>query len=170
MNEPTVERCPTLEELLQAGDCELSPERRASVLAHLQDCSVCQAREGRAAQMLRDVHGYLAGAFGEERQQARQHDFNASLHKLKQALIHQSVGWPLGRWLPMAALMPVFIVALLLSRSGTVVLQADELLQRAAAAERLRPRGSVQRVRVRLMPPDALAIPPRATASFTIVQ
>jgi hypothetical protein len=171
VKEPTVDRCLTLEELLQAGDCELSPETHASVLAHLERCRVCQARDHHALRTLRDVQGYLAGAFGEERQQARRHEFAAGLHKKKQARIHQSIGWPLGRWLPMAALLPVFIVALLLSRSGTVVLQADELLQRAAAAERLRPRGSVQRVRVRLMPFDAVTIPPRrATATFTIVQ
>jgi hypothetical protein len=170
VKEPTVDRCPTLEELLQAGDCELSPEAHASVLAHLERCTFCQARDHHALRTLRDVQGYLAGVFGEERQQARREEFAAGLHKKKQARIHQSIGWPLGRWLPMAALLPVCIVALLLSRTGTVVLHADEVLQRAAAAERLRPRGSIQRVRVRLMPPDALAMPPRATASFTIVQ
>jgi hypothetical protein len=170
VKELIVARCPTLEELLQAADSELSPEAHATVLQHLQQCAICQARDRHAFRILRDVQGYLAGAFGEERQQARQHEFQLGLHKLKQTLIHQSIGWPLRRWLPMAALMPVFIVALLLSRTGTVVLQADEILQRAVNAERMRPRGAVQRVRVRLMPPGALALPPRATASFTIVQ
>jgi hypothetical protein len=170
VNDLTVERCPTLEELLQAADCELSPEAHATVLQHLQQCAVCQARDRHALRTLRDVHGYLAGAFGEERQQARQQDFQAGLHKRKQSLIHHPIGSPLRRWLPMAALTPVLIVALLLSRTGTVVLQADELLHRAVHAERMRPRGAVQRVRVRLMPPGALALPPRATASFTLVQ
>jgi hypothetical protein len=170
VNDLTVERCPTLEELLQAADCELSPEAHATVLRHLPQCAVCQARDRRALRTLRDVHGYLAGAFGEERQQARQQDFQAGLHKLRQALIHHPIGSPLRRWLPMAALTPVLIVAVLLSRTGTVVLQADELLQRAVHAERMRPRGAIQRVRVRLMPPGALALPPRATASFTLVQ
>jgi hypothetical protein len=170
VNELIVERCPTLEELLQAADSELSPEAHATVLQHLQQCAICQARDRHALRTLRDVHGYLAGAFGEERQQARQHEFSVGLHKLRQALIHGSIGWPWRRWLPMAALLPVFIVALLLSRTGTVVLQADELLQRAVQAEQRRPRGAVQRVRVRLLSPSAMAIPPRATASFTIVQ
>jgi hypothetical protein len=170
VREQTVPRCPALEDLLQADDLELSPEAHASVLDHLQHCAVCQARDRHALRTLRDVNRYLAGEFGEERQQARQHDFQVGLHKLRQALIHRSIGWPLRRWLPMAALTPVFMVALLLSWTGTVVVQADEFLQRAVAGERLRPRGSIQRVRVRLMPPNALAIPPRATASFTIVQ
>jgi hypothetical protein len=170
VKEPIADRCPTLEQLLQAADCELSPEAPATVPHHLHQCAICQARDRHVLRTLRDVHGYLAGAFGEERQQARQLEFQAGLHKLKQALIHQSIGWPFRRWLPMAALMPVLIVALLLSRTGMVVLQADEILQRAVTAERMRPRGAIQRVRIRLMPPNALALPPRASAAFTIVQ
>lgn len=66
MKEPTVERCPTLEELLQAADCELSPEAHAAVLQHLQECAVCHARDRHTLRTMRDIHGYLAGAFGEE--------------------------------------------------------------------------------------------------------
>jgi hypothetical protein len=167
----TVVRCQALEDLLQASDGDtLSPDAQASVQAHRRDCAICQGRDHHAHPTSRAVDSVRAGECGEDRQQVRQREFGVRLHRLRQVLIHRSIGWPLRRWLPIAALTPVFIVALLLSRTGTVVVRADEFLQRAVAGERQRPRGSIQRVRVRLLPPNALAIPPRATASFTIVQ
>jgi hypothetical protein len=165
------ERCPALEDLLQAEDSALSPEAQARVLTHLRHCVSCRTRVfAKAATRDASVPKHLARLYSEEAQRGRRARFTEQLHERKQARIHRAAGWALRRWLPMAAITPVVILGFLLSQTHEVVVQADELLQRAATIEQTRAVSSGQRVRMRWMPPNATPIPALGFASFTATQ
>lgn len=143
--------CPTLEELILAHADGVSLRERLRLLAHLARCAACRAE-------IRYVETVLAvvraederddGAWDEESPRPSHAEFLTRLRAQERMLAqraHASRAW---RWVPVAAMVPLVIVALLLSRTHVAVLQADELLRRAVQEEDARPAGTVLKYRL----------------------
>lgn len=160
MCERDVERCPTLADMERASDGELSsPAERDAFDAHLRRCPACRDRMQGYASFTRRIGQTLTGDDESRRTRPRRTRamrsarFAEALHSRKQAHIHRrTASRPLMRWLSVAAVAPLLAIGILFSRTNTVVVHADELLTRAVTFERARPVGSMQRVRIRLMP------------------
>jgi hypothetical protein len=105
---------------------------------------------------------------GDAAAEARFQRFLERLHARKQQRIHRPAGWPMRRWLPIAATLVVFAVFIFEPRN--VVIEADALVQHAASVELTRPAGSAQRVHVTLTPPNRLALAGVGVASYTTEQ
>lgn len=170
MCERDVERCPTLADMERASDGELSsPAERDAFDAHLRRCPACRDRRQGYASFTRRIGQTLTGddeaprARPRRTRAMRSARFAEALHSRKQAHIHRrTAARPLLRWLSVAAVAPLLAVGILFSRTNTVVVHADELLTRAVTFERARPVGSMQRVRIRLMPAyDGASLGPR---------
>lgn len=96
---------------------------------------------------------------------ARNREFARRLHKQKQKLIHRpapATAW-VRQWLPAAAVIPLLILGLALSRLQTVV-RAEELLTRATKHESSLPATRNNDLRVELKSGLALATTPAAAA------
>jgi hypothetical protein len=156
VSELTVDRCPSLVQLLMAEERELPAQEQLAIDLHTSRCPKCRQQLHEQDHVIREVKEHCRRVFGPDAQRRRFGDFQARLHDLQQASIHHHATFRIRRWLPLAALIPVgFLGLLLLYQSHAAIVQADELLTRAAAVERDRPIGTRQRVRMRLLDGEA---------------
>jgi hypothetical protein len=174
-----IDPCPSLGDLVLAADGGLSPSHKTSMMAHLRQCAACRDRLNQANAFLEasadmeaadgaveisssDSVSVAAMAIGldeelgaeydsEAKTEARNHEFVRRLHRQKQDVIHRQPAGRMRQWLPAAALIPLLIVGLTVSRMQTVV-RAEELLSRASHHERSQPADRLQRVHIRLTP------------------
>jgi hypothetical protein len=166
--------CPDVAELELASEGELPKRRLESVREHVRRCARCRERLGEASNVI--------AAYGEvicdapptpaeiDAADARYDRFRARLReeaaqpqarpRLRPAVVATS-SWPAlalktrmkaRPWLPVAAALPVIVLALVFSRSYTSTLKADELLTRAVVREQAAPKATVQRVQIHFTP------------------
>lgn len=155
MDERRPDSCPSFSELIRAHERELPPEECASVTAHAGRCAACQARLREADAIIQAAGSTLTvDVFNDPASRARAERFAEKLHERKQTRIHRPAQRPMHRWVSVAAVLPLLITGLLLSRPNTTILHADELIARAVTQARQRPAGAIamQRVRIRLTP------------------
>jgi hypothetical protein len=158
--------CPDVAELLLASEGELSKRRLESVREHVRRCARCRERLGDTSSLI--------GAYGDvvmdapptpteiDEADARYERFRTRLREEAappRPVAVATSSWPpiklkmTGRaWLPVAAVVPVIVIALLFSRSYTSTLKADELLTRAVVREQAVPKATVQRVQIHFTP------------------
>jgi hypothetical protein len=178
--------CPDVAELLLASEGELSKRRLESVREHVRRCARCRERLGDTSSLI--------GAYGDvvidapptpteiDEADARYERFRTRLREEAappRPVAVATSSWPpmklkmTGRaWLPVAAVVPVIVIALLFSRSYTSTLKADELLTRAVVREQAVPKATVQRVQIHFTPaaharPDGRRV---ATGDATITR
>lgn len=172
--EDTGPACPDLAALLRASSGEVLSRETRRVQAHAETCAACAEEMRRidaANSDMRAVRDADAGArpFHPATQEAR---FARRLHERKQARIHRPSRRPIGRWLPAAAIFPLIVLTVLLSRTHTAVLRADALLQRAVTESHTLPPGleQAQRVRIEFKPAKERAAAALRQAAATIGQ
>ncbi len=141
-----------------AQDKELPPAEQFAILRHLHDCAACQQELHEQRSVISGVSAHMARIFSADAELARTSRFLVRLHDTRQTRIHRTRVTNVRRWLPIAAIVPVIILGSLLYQPRQSVLQAEELLTRAADSERGRTNGSGQRIQVRLLPLDNGAI------------
>ena len=164
MNRVHVGVCPALEDLLLAEEGELSPPAQARVSAHQAQCVTCQsALEGVAG--IVSMVGHVTKQVGQSESgstpdpaEARFQRFLVKLHaRRQQRIFEKPTGWPVRRWLTIAAL-PLLILGFIFIEPHTAVIEADELVRYAANAEATRPDGTSQRVAIKLRPSSHFAM------------
>jgi hypothetical protein len=139
--------CPELPDLVLAVDEELPGDQLQTIRAHLRSCSTCReiATDIRlAVSALRPSQAELQGAT------VRYDLFRKRLDaevKGRPALFHS---FALRRWLPVAASVLLCAAAFLFSNRLSPTVQADELLARAVAQERVVPTNAARRFQVTL--------------------
>lgn len=141
-----------------AQDKELPPAEQFAILRHLHGCAACQRELNEQRSVISGVSAHMARIFSADAERARLGRFLNQLHGRQQARIHRMRVTNVRRWLPIAAIVPVIILGSLLYQPRQSVLQAEELLTRAADSERGRTTNSGQRIQVRLLPLDNGAI------------
>lgn len=160
MSESFKSNCPPLAALLRVSDGEASLAERRLLSPHLWHCAKCRDRlsalESLAEECASVVDPVDAGT------NASVGEFVAGLHQHVRAK-PVSVGGA-RRWLPAAVVVPAMVFLLLLSRSHTVVVQAEELLTRALQVESADP-APASAARVRWLPLTSAFQPSRREAS-----
>lgn len=142
--------CPDLADLLLASEGELPKRRQTEVTAHLRSCARCREQLGSVGLAMREYQDaetkpHVAGTASEVAAE-RLDLFRSRLRHEQREQNGRESRFPVRRWLPIAAAIPIIVGALLFSNRYSSVVRAEELLTRAAAQEQSAPVGTVRRL------------------------
>jgi hypothetical protein len=137
--------CPNLDDVLLAVEGVLPPEVDESVSTHIGECVECQRRI-RQAQLSVDSRFLDSATHGEDtastpcdQRAGEWHDrgvLNTLDERERSRADQAGIGWTIRRGLSAAAAMIAFLVTLLFSPTHSVIVDANELVQLVARAER----------------------------------
>lgn len=141
----TTPRCPSLGLWLCVNGPELPLWQRCRMLTHLLRCTACRAIV-RDLQILSEIvqleeeagRGAVEDPEGHD-QIASHRDFQQRLQAHEHLLLQHNRSAITRRWLPAAAMIPVIVMASLLSRTYIGVLHADAVLRSTVAEEAAQP-------------------------------
>jgi len=157
--------CLSPEELLRLDDDDWSPRQRARAQAHLARCSGCRDRLEALQSTLETYRAHaIAPLHSSTASWDRTRRFRQALEaEVRAAEQHTgTVHW--RRWVPAAAAIGLVLVGLFTMQQHSTIVEAEELLARAALQERGQPSDTIRSVEIRL------SAKPLAATSRTLIR
>jgi hypothetical protein len=142
--------CPDLADLLLASEGELPRKRQAEVVLHLRRCAACREQLGNVGLAMREYQDAMPApsAAATDAATVRQDLFRTRVQQEQRVHRIRNSRLAIGRWLPVAAAVPVLVGALFFSNHYSSVVRAEELLTRAEAIQHSVPTGTVRRLQI----------------------
>lgn len=148
---------PSRADLLLAAEGDLPEDESLAIQRHLRECLHCQAFVADTDDFVERYRHTIDTSLREAPRQARQ-EFGERLTDAARASVQQRSRLPNRGWLRFAAVLPLALLLFLPGRFAPT-LKANELLERASAAEERRPSSDgAQSVNVRVTGPGASAV------------
>lgn len=147
--------CPTPEDLLCAAEGALEPAGTLEpalnevTRKHVTGCASCRTYLHEMETLMDIGRRRVRRQLEHSDSAARAARFRRRLQEEEQAVARAGAHW---RWWWVAAVVPLYVVSLLLARVPATIVSSDDLIARAIVAERARPVDMTRRIRVEVQP------------------